>query len=80
MPTKPPPLKDGARCVVIGGTHEGKSGTVRGHQDQQDWSHDHYGGPIGWGTLQDSGNERRGEVATSLTSRQGRYSVATATI
>ena len=22
-------LKDGARCKVIGGTHEGKSGTVR---------------------------------------------------
>ena len=25
----PPPLKDGARCKVVGGTHEGKTGTVR---------------------------------------------------
>jgi len=23
------PLKDGDRCIVIGGTHKGKSGTVR---------------------------------------------------
>lgn len=30
MKTKPPgKLTDGARCKVIGGTHEGKSGTVR---------------------------------------------------
>jgi ribosomal protein S4E len=29
MPTKPPKLKDGDQCKVIGGTHAGKSGTVR---------------------------------------------------
>ena len=29
MPTKPSELKDGAHCRVIGGTHKGKSGTVR---------------------------------------------------
>ena len=30
MKTKPPGnLKDGAKCKVVGGTHEGKSGTVR---------------------------------------------------
>jgi ribosomal protein S4E len=29
MPTRPSQLKDGARCTVIGGTHKGKSGTVR---------------------------------------------------
>jgi ribosomal protein S4E len=30
MKTKPPgKLKDGAKCKVVGGTHEGKSGTVR---------------------------------------------------
>ena len=30
MKTKPAgKLQDGARCKVIGGTHEGKSGTVR---------------------------------------------------
>ena len=30
MKTKPPgKLKDGAKCNVIGGTHEGKSGIVR---------------------------------------------------
>jgi ribosomal protein S4E len=30
MKTKPPSkLRDGAQCKVIGGTHEGKSGTVR---------------------------------------------------
>ena len=30
MKAKPPgKLKDGAQCQVIGGTHEGKSGTVR---------------------------------------------------
>ena len=27
--TVPPGLKDGSRCNVIGGTHAGKSGTVR---------------------------------------------------
>jgi len=30
MATKPPPqLKDGDQCKVIGGTHVGKSGTLR---------------------------------------------------
>ena len=30
MPTQTPPkLKDGDQCNVIGGTHAGKSGTVR---------------------------------------------------
>ena len=29
MPGNPKNLKDGAQCKVIGGTHEGKSGTVR---------------------------------------------------
>jgi ribosomal protein S4E len=30
MTTKPPgELKDGAHCHVVGGTHAGKSGTVR---------------------------------------------------
>ena len=30
MTSKPPSkLKDGAKCKVIGGTHAGKSGTVR---------------------------------------------------
>jgi ribosomal protein S4E len=30
MNAKPPAtLRDGAHCIVIGGTHKGKSGTVR---------------------------------------------------
>ena len=29
MAAKPPTLKDGDACEVVGGTHAGKSGTVR---------------------------------------------------
>lgn len=29
MPAKSLPVKDGDRCRVIGGTHKGKSGTIR---------------------------------------------------
>lgn len=29
MPTRPPGVKDGATCQVIGGRHKGKSGVVR---------------------------------------------------
>lgn len=28
-PKRPGKLKDGAKCNVVGGTHQGKSGTVR---------------------------------------------------
>ena len=28
-PNLSPPIRDGAKCRVIGGTHQGKSGTVR---------------------------------------------------
>lgn len=29
MPAKPKALKDGQQCVVVAGTHKGKSGKVR---------------------------------------------------
>jgi ribosomal protein S4E len=29
MKTKPAGIKDGAKCKVIGGSHKGKSGTVK---------------------------------------------------